>query len=382
MAMVQHIVIIFHDFSFGGTEVVALRLAAEWLKMGRRVTILCGTLDGPMVSSVPAGVQIRTLDPEIGRSPLSRWKLRRALPQAIERLRADIVFLPGNFHLVLGGAVRSLRRPPKVIAKISNPLSPTEFGPLRRLFEHLYAWAARDADALVAMSSGLADDARRIAGDRPTYVIHDPNILAGLPPTADRKASSALRMVAAGRLVAQKDFPLALRVTAELARYREVRLAILGEGPERSRLQRLARNLGISHLVEFCGHVPTIAPALDDADLLIVTSRFEGGPAVAVEALWRNTPVLTTDCSHFLRDLLHRPEYGKIIPSRDPSRIAFEIHSWLTGPNHRPFCGREVGSAFNARNSASRYIRLFDDVFTGVRDTLMPEAEIAIAPTL
>lgn len=367
MATAQHIVILFHDFSFGGTEVVALRLAAEWLKMGHRVTIVCGTLDGPMIGSVPAGAQIRTLEPEIGRSPLSRWRLRRALPAAIERLRADILFLPGNFHLILGGAVRDLRRAPKVVAKISNPLAPTQFGPVRWLFERLYQWAARDVDALVAMSAGLAEDARRIACDRRTCVIHDPNILPGLPPLRNRTPSPTLRMVAAGRLVAQKDFGLALRVTAELARCRDVRLAILGEGPERLKLERLARDLGIGRLVEFRGQVPTIAPALEEADLLLVTSRFEGGPAVAVEALWRSTPVLATDCSHFLKDLLHRPEYGRIVSSRDPSAIAREIQSWLAGPDHRTFSGRVIGEAFDARNSASKYIRLFDEIRAGVR---------------
>ncbi|KAB2855532.1 MAG: glycosyltransferase, partial [Sphingopyxis terrae] len=53
MARAQHIVIIFHDFSFGGTEVIALRLAREWVAQGRRVTLLCGTFDGPLRSAVP-----------------------------------------------------------------------------------------------------------------------------------------------------------------------------------------------------------------------------------------------------------------------------------------------------------------------------------------
>lgn len=360
MTAAQHIVIVFHDFSFGGTEVVALRLAAEWLRMGRRVTILCGTLDGPLIGSVPAGVQIRTLDREIGRSPLSRWRLRRALPATIDRLRADILFLPGNFHLILSGAVRFLFRPPKVVAKISNPLAPTNIVPLRWLYERLYRWAARDTDVLVAMSSGLAQDIARLACGHQICVIHDPNIFADMAPPKQKPPRNTLHMVAAGRLVAQKNFALAIRVTAALARVRDVHLTILGEGPERARLERLVRRLQIAHAVTFTGHVPSIAPALNAANLLLVTSRFEGGPAVAVEALARNVPVLATDCSHFLKDLIRQSDYGKIFASRNPARIATEIGAWVDRPDREFFCGRTATMTFGAVHAARKYLELFD----------------------
>ncbi len=132
MARAQHIIIIFHDFSFGGTEVIALRLAREWVAQGRRVTLLCGTFDGPLRSAVPRGVHT-------------------------ERL---VVFLPGNFHHVLAGAVRDLPRRPKVVAKISNPLAPSAIPALRALLARAFRWAARDVDWFAAMSTGLADDAR------------------------------------------------------------------------------------------------------------------------------------------------------------------------------------------------------------------------------
>lgn len=358
----QHILILFHDFSFGGTEVVALRLAAEWVREGRRVTILCGTPDGPLRASVPPGVHVTALDDEIGRSPLSRLRLRRALPGAIARTRCDIMFLPGNFHLILAGAVRRLAKPPKVVAKISNPLAPGRFAPIRRLLALAYRWAARDVDWLVAMSSGLAADVRQLTASDTVSVIFDPNaaLVRHVPKRPSSPTHGPLRLLAAGRLVEQKDFGLAIHIVAELAKRREVRLTLLGEGPERGALERLAARLGVAHLVDMPGHAPSIGPALARADLLLVTSRYEGGPAVAVEALEHGVPVIAADCSHFLRDLLAEPDYGMIVETRQPVAFAAQLLAWTDCPDRRPFSPQSAIGPFESGRAARSYLQLFD----------------------
>lgn len=358
----QHILILLHDFSFGGTEVIALRLAAQWVREGRRVTILCGTPDGPLRASVPPGVHVLTLDNEIGRSPLSRLRLRRALPRAIARTRCDILFLPGNFHLILAGAVRRLAKPPKVVAKISNPLAPGRFAPIRRLLALAYRWAARDVDWLVAMSSGLAADVQQLTASDAVSVIFDPNVAIGhsMPRRSPPPADGPLRLLAAGRLVEQKDFGLAIHIVAELAKRRDVRLILLGEGPERGALERLARRLGVAHLVDMPGHAASIGPALARADLLLVTSRYEGGPAVAVEALEHGVPVIAADCSHFLRDLLAEPDYGTIVETRQPAAFAARLLTWTDCPDRRPFSPQSAIGPFESGHAARSYLQLFD----------------------
>lgn len=360
-ASAQHILIVFHDFSFGGTEVIALRLAGEWARAGRRVTILCGTPEGPLRAAVPRGVHVETLTPEIGRSLFSRLRLRRALRAAVARLRPDVLFLPGNFHVVLAGAVRSLPRRPAVIAKISNPLAPAS-GPLRALIGRAFRWAARDVDWFVAMSSGLAEDVRRITGTANVGVIHDPNATEaeGRAPRARRGDAGPLRLLAAGRLVRQKDFALAIRIAADLSRTRDIDLTIVGEGPDRAGLEALARRLGVADRVHLPGHVASIGPALNRADLLLVTSRYEGGPAVAVEALERGVPVVATDCSHFLHDILVDPDCGLIVPTRDPAQFAARLLAWRYDAGRKPFSPQAATQAFAVSQAVDSYLRLFD----------------------
>jgi glycosyltransferase involved in cell wall biosynthesis len=365
----QHIVIIFHDFSFGGTEVIALRLAAEWIRQGRRVTILCGTIDGPLRANVPVGVTVKTLEPEIGRSIFSRLRLRRLLGQAIERLKPDIVFLPGNFHLVLAGAVRGLANRPPVVAKISNPLAPATWRPLQWITQMAWRKVARDADWLIAMSSGLAQDARQILPEGRVEVVFDPNVdtrCATLTVKPKRDNTAPLHLVAAGRLVRQKDFALAVRMLAAMAKTRDVQLTIVGEGPERRKLERLAQRLGVAERLFLPGHVPSIVPALREADVLLVTSRYEGGPAVAIEALEQGVPVITTDCSHFLRDLLQEDAAGTIIGSRNPFELARSAGEWLDR-QCQPFQPHpDILARFDVARVSLQYLQIFDrSVVTG-----------------
>ena len=369
----NHILIVFHDLAAGGTEMIALKLAQRWARSGRRVTLLCGTLDGPLLARIPAEIQVVTFNPEIGRSLFSRLKMKRELPKWIDRINPDVIFLPGNFHLILAGAAAKSRSKPIVIAKISNPIGPGSSVIIRRLGNYAFGRAARHADWLVAMSSGLLSEAKRATKSDKISVIFDPNIDgdARVAPRPKRTGPNAvIRLLAAGRLVAQKDFALALRVTAALAATRDVHLTILGDGPKRKQLSRLAKRLGIADKVSMPGHVPSITPALRAADILLVTSQYEGGPAVAVEALEQSVPVVATDCSHFLRDLLHDPAFGTIVPSRSANVIADAVVALTRTSAETEFLSKDAIYAYRTDVAAAAYLRLFDQLISAKRDGL------------
>lgn len=362
-ANARHILIVFHDLAAGGTEMIALKLAQQWAKAGRRVTLLCGTLDGPLLGRIPAEIEVMTLDPEIGRSLFSRLKMRRVLPKWIDRINPDVVFLPGNFHLILAGAVGKSKAKPKVIIKISNPVGPGSSALVRYLGNFAFGRAAKKADWLVAMSSGLLIEARLATGSGNISVIFDPNVDANAIIASSQKRidpNAPIRLLAAGRLVAQKDFALAIRVTAALAATHDVHLTILGDGPKREALSRLASRLGITDKVSMPGHAPSITPALRTADILLVTSQYEGGPAVAVEALEQGVPVITTDCSHFLHDLLHDPACGTIVPSRSATEIANAVIALRKASAETRFIPHDVIHAYRTDIASAAYLRLFD----------------------
>lgn len=365
MTAATRIALVFHDFSPGGTERIAIRLAGAWSAMGREVTIFCGTQEGPLRDMVAPGVGVVEMSPPIRRSLSSRFRLGKAAAPAIDRYAPDIVFAPGNFHLpvlaVLFGYLRL--RPPKAIIKISNPLNRRPRGWRSGLSAMIMRKLAGKVDTFVAMSATLAEEARAVLTNARIIPIAEPNLDEGRhPPRKAAMVSSSPLIVTAGRFVPQKDFALAIQSFAALGDASTARLAMLGDGPLRSRVEALADRHHCHDRVTFTGFVPDISPYLQDARVFLLTSRFEGYPAVVVEALAAGVPVIATDCSPALRELIPSPDFGEIVTDRSPEALAAAIRRQMTRP--MPDFDRLANSVRHnmLQSSASAYLTLFDAV--------------------
>jgi glycosyltransferase involved in cell wall biosynthesis len=358
-----HIMIIMHDFSLGGTEIIALKLAREWVKLGRRVTLLCGSESGPLRGSVASDVVVLRVGAEIRRGFLSKLRLNRAVTGPINMASPDLIFLPGNFHLGLASGVKRLHGGPLIVAKISNPVARYGRIPILRWFKrYRYRTKSECADWLVAMSSGLKTEVNEITGHDRISMIFDPNChgsAATCSKVYDCKAQKTLQLTAIGRLVPQKDFALAIRVLHAILKIRPAHLHIVGDGPNRNALKELSMKLGVSAQITMHGHLTSVTSILASSDILLITSRYEGGPAVAVEALEQGVPIITTDCSHFLTDLVTNPSYGAIIKSRAPEDLANAVINYIT-IDHEKFIPEIVTRPYTTNKLAESYLHLFD----------------------
>ena len=362
----QHIALVFHDFSTGGSERIAIRLGNAWARAGRKVTIYCGTEEGSARSLVGPGVDVVACVPPIRRGLTSRIKLGWKLGPILKSVSPQILFAPGNFHLpvlAILGRRMGLNRPP-IICKLSNPLLPGGLPvwlsaclakPLQSILSVVDQWTA--------MSSLLASDAARIIGDRPLVTIPEPVLDSSRRLPQRSFGPDRIRYIlAVGRLEAQKDFGLALRAFAELSPLTRSRLIILGEGPDRKKLIRMARQLGIADRVEFPGYVSNVQEWLERADLFLMTSHFEGFPAVLVEARAAGLPIVSTDCSVALPEIISSVCHGEIVSGREPALIGNAIGRWLDakGDDRQSRCtGTE---AFVMGNVAPLWLKLFDGI--------------------
>jgi glycosyltransferase involved in cell wall biosynthesis len=241
--------------------------------------------------------------------------------------------------------------------KISNPLSDPDRLLPRAVSRGAVGLVAADVDVFVAMSPALAAEARKELPSARIAVIAEPN-LDGRDPLPSRPEGADL-MVAAGRFVPQKDFGLLVRAVATLAADAP-RVVLLGEGPERPRIERLIRRLRLDDRVECAGLVADIRPWLDRARLFLLPSRYEGFPAVVVEALARGVPVVATDCSPALHELITGPDFGEIVRGRSPEAFAAAVARQLARPRPAPekLMAQVAGNRLDA--SAAAYLRLFD----------------------
>ncbi|MBS0476119.1 MAG: glycosyltransferase [Proteobacteria bacterium] len=362
-----HILIPIHDFNSGGTEAIAFRLADEWVKRGWRVTVLAGANDGPMRDRVPDAVAIESLDPAIPRNTLSRLGLGAAMAPRAKAIAPDLIFIIGNFHFILAHALKRALPDTPIVAKISNPLLPD--GPLGRLAKWFGAPLLRrflaPVDHATTMSAGLAHEVTRMVPHLPVEMIRDPNVpdTANLAAMADRRQAAApLDLLLVGRFEPQKNIPLALRTLAILRQRRDARLTILGEGGQRTELEGLVQSLGLDDAVAMPGFSNDVGGAFARSDLLLISSRFEGVPGVAAEALAASLPVVSTDCSHFLRETITDPRLGRLVPGRSPQALADAIEAQMNeAPAPPEILARAVEpSRYGA--SATAYLTLFEEL--------------------
>jgi glycosyltransferase involved in cell wall biosynthesis len=335
------ILICLHDFHAGGTERVALMLAAQWQSLGADVTILCGDQGGGLRDRVAPGIKVIALDPPVPRSAISRVTMGQAVSSL--RLTPDIIFLPGNFHFFLAPYLRKAMPRAKITLKISNP--PVPAGLMGRLAAPFFRRATATVDGFAAMNAGLARQMRALMPGRAVGTLYDPVRMGDAPRLA---RDGAANIVWIGRLEPQKDLGLALAVMRQLP---GVHLTVIGDGAERG----LLAGADVRHIPQ----VADVTPYLAQADALLITSRYEGGPAVAVEALAQGVPVVSTDCSFLLHELLTIPQSGRIVPSRDPASLARALTSVIEAPRPAPALLRSLTTRFEGQACARAYLDWF-----------------------
>src|SRR5512144_153587 len=158
-----HIAVVLPDFSSGGTERTASRLASAWVERGRQVTMLCGADAGPARALVAPRVTVLASRPAIEGGPVYRLRLAHAFAKFVRAIDPDVVFGIGNFHVPVLAAMKIAlgEQAPPLVCRLSNRLHRPELGPFtERAFWTVLRVASRRVDALVAMSEGLRDEAR------------------------------------------------------------------------------------------------------------------------------------------------------------------------------------------------------------------------------
>ncbi|MDX2031488.1 MAG: glycosyltransferase [Blastocatellia bacterium] len=217
----------------------------------------------------------------------------------------------------LGRIVSALRRNPPAIlqsahfytnlyaAAAARLLGAREIGALRSdVFSEVNAHAFAGKISLrmpriLAANSHAAIANARSLGIPAARLRLLPNVVdAALFRPASREGRAGVTLLAAGRFTSEKRFDRFLSLLARVrADSREpVRGVLVGDGPERGRLERLAGELGLSReAVEFRGETRDIAAAYREADLLLLTSEYEGAPNVVLEAMAAGLPVVATD---------------------------------------------------------------------------------------
>lgn len=351
MDRAKHIFTYAETLDGGGVERAQLRLARGWIDAGRRVTLAIGCTDGPLAAEIPPGLEVMPLGGKTFRSLFS-------VPAIIRKLQPDIIFCPGSYYtsIALWTRLRLAGSCPPIISKVSNSMRrgdhPPLFAKAHSAWLRTHPWFL---DHIIAMTEASARDVletTRIDSARVRIIANPPALplagstIAGLPERY---------ILGVGRLVRQKRWDRLLDAMPRMAK--RLPLVILGEGEERAAIEARARTLGID--LRLLGHAPDPLLAMRSAEVLALTSDYEGVPGVLREALSVGTPVVSTDSSPAVHEIVSSASLGTVVETHDGEALVRALDQWVAPGAIRPMPVSPPGA-----DSALRYLELFDSLMT------------------
>jgi len=325
----------------GGAEQALVTLMNAFIEKGYTVElVLCKS----------GGVLQNQLSDDIKIVDLRVKSLYRCLPKLVSFLKSrkpHVVLTTLDLaSLIVLIAKRIASVQTRVIIRIANTVSIQKRSWLKKKFEHfflsrIYPWA----NGLVAVSRSVADDlAQYISMPRERIgYIYNPVITPRMMALANEplahpwfESGQPPVILGVGRLTEQKKFDILILAFARIRTVYPSRLLILGEGEQRANLQALINKLKLTDEALMPGFVDNPFQYMKNAAVFVLSSAWEGLPAVLIQSLACGCPVVSTDCPSGPREILDQGRYGRLVPVGDAVALAEAMLDTLSNPAIKP----------------------------------------------
>ncbi len=275
--------ILFVNFSqsWGGGEKWHLHAAQELLRRGYAVDVLArarGKLASMAAQNAVPCAEF-PVGPQSFVNPLTMMRLAAYL----RKQRPVAVILNGSRELKTVGVLAKIMRVPQIVYRRGIPQR-IRLSWLNRLF---FTRIVTDIVVNSRTTHQAIHELLELPGCAPVTLLYN-----GLAIQARHQAQRrSLRIGVVGRLSHEKGVDLAIQAFQQIVlEVPAARLRIMGDGPERSNLEALARDLSVSEQVEFTGFLEDIFEPLSECAILMLPSRWEGFGNVLLEAMMLRMP--------------------------------------------------------------------------------------------
>lgn len=347
----------------GGAERVLVNLMRGFVTQGLAIDLVLVKRQGPYLSLVPPEVQIIDLQaPRLISSliPLIRY-LKEQQPSVLLSALEDT-------NIVALWARYLAKVPMRLVVSVHNTLSQEAKNSQqlkRKIAPYLARWFYPMADAVVTVSHGSETDLLKLGiGQKKLQVIYNPVVTPELFTKLQEKvehpwfqAGEPPVILGVGRLEKQKDFTTLIQAFAEVKKQRDARLIILGEGSERSKLESLVESLGLKDSVSLPGFVSNPYAYMQQSQLFVLSSLYEGLPTVLIEAMAAGTPVVSTNCESGPDEILEQGKLGQLVPVGDDKALAQAIVESLNQPLDSSIL-RQKAEEFSLAKAVDQYCQV------------------------
>jgi len=357
----------YRNLNHGGIQRMIVNAANYFSAAGHDVSVVLMKPEGEYIGLLDKKVKV------IYFKSVDKMKLFRCFSSILREEQFDLLFTATpslNTFTVIGRFLARVRT--KIVIsernntvvffkKSSLTLSKLTFLTIPLLY--------RFADAIVAVSKGLADSLKKVAliPAEKIHVIYNPAWSPQLEEQAVTHVShewfespGVPVIITAGRLVPAKNHALLIDAIALLRKNIRVRLIIIGDGVLKPSLQKKIDDMNLQDCIRLEGFKLNPVSWMNKADLFVLSSDYEGFGNVLVEALAAGLTIVSTDCDFGPSEILEGG-YGYLSPVGDAEALASEIEHGLQAPIDKQRL-KERAKEFGTEQIMRRYSELFSGI--------------------
>jgi len=323
----------------GGAERVMLLLLARLDRSKYQPVFVIFERKGVYLEEIPADIQVHCLEKKI---KLDALRLPFRLAHLVKQVRPDVVlsFLwYANLISVLSSCVH-LHKVPIIISVhnfLSMSLTIQKYSGVKRFITRLLFPMANE---VISVSRAASHDLVRnfnIPKHKVSVIYNgiDKEHIAMRgtdQPEQNYFDDEIPVIVAVGRLSKQKGFDVLIRAFAEVRKKHMIKLLILGEGDERSHLESIAAEMGVSRYVNMPGFVSNPYAYIKRSSLYVMSSNFEGFPVVLLEVMACGVPIISTACTSGPDEILENGVTGILVNAGNVGELSGSICNLLDDP--------------------------------------------------
>jgi glycosyltransferase involved in cell wall biosynthesis len=362
-----------HSLEIGGAEVLAARMA-RGLRDQFHFSFACLDELGTLGRALSAeGFEVRVL----GRGQGLDLRCARRLRRFVASEAIDVLHVHQYTPFFYAMLSRGLGRGRPVLFTEHGRFHPDFRRPKRVLFNRL---TLRRRDRVVGVGEAVRQALIHHEGIPPRRVAVVYNGIeidhfasgAGQRDSVRRElglATDDFVAIQVARLDYLKDHVTAVRsIGVAASKIPSLQLIVVGEGPERGKIEAAIRDAGLDARVKLLGRRQDVPRLLAAADVLLLSSISEGIPLTVIEGMAAGLPVVSTDVGG-VAEIIHDGQTGLLAPASDPERLADCLVRLAGQPDLRAELrarGREVAIArFSERAMLDSYAALYEEMLHG-----------------
>ncbi|AFZ44033.1 glycosyl transferase group 1 [Halothece sp. PCC 7418] len=252
--------------------------------------------------------------------------------------------------------------------------SDSQFSPKLMLVPLLAKFTYPFAQGFIGKSQDVLLDTKQVVGQRfnrvPSTVLPNPYPFDRFRKLAQEtvdhpwfKTSEVPIIIASGRLCEQKGFDTLLQAFAQVRSTQPCRLVILGEGPDRPKLEALIKRLQLTAEVWMPGRLSNPWKYVAHSTIFVLASRWEGWPSALMEAMACGLPVITTDCPGDGKKMVEHETNGLIVPTDNVMQLQTALLKLLQNQDYRAKIAKKAKESvlsYDYRFISQKYLSFAD----------------------